>query len=628
MASRSTQIGLHACRDAEDEAQRCAAQALAQLAQGSFPVALVSSDRLLTRRVRALLDEAGVAVRDENGWKLSTSGAAASVMALLMACAWNASSDHVLNWLKLCAPDFVARRGALEAALRREQIRDWRSAIQASTLRSHAALLAAIQAVEDVRTGSKGRHTLAQWLGWLRSALTACGIWPTLETDAAGTQLLATLALLPDAGTANMLSASLWSLQRLDLSEFTRWVNESLEATSFKPAYPQREQAVILPMSQMLGRPFAAVLLAGCDEVRLLAAPEPPGIWTATQRAALGLPSRETLQENQEAAWRSALATPMGDVFWRTSDDSGEALLPSPLVQMLQASAEQAVAAQDPRTLRALAHRTTRMPQPTGAELPVTYLTQGAYDDLRQCPYRFFALRQLGLKSVDELESEVDKRDFGVWLHAVLQQFHASLAAMPSASRAQRNDLMEAAALLTTQNLGLDDGEFLPFSSSWPAVREAYLDWLQGHETAESAVFASGETDCEQSIGPLHIRGRVDRIDHLAGGVVMVLDYKTESNEKTKARISDPLEDTQMAFYAALLPQDTLRGAYVNIAEKKVATLEQVDLVEARDALIEGMVSDMQRIADGAHLPALGQGKACDYCDARGLCRKDFWERA
>ena len=33
----------------------------------------------------------------------------------------------------------------------------------------------------------------------------------------------------------------------------------------------------------------------------------------------------------------------------------------------------------------------------------------------------------------------------------------------------------------------------------------------------------------------------------------------------------------------------------------------------------------MARIARGAALPALGEGKACDYCAARGLCRKDFW---
>jgi ATP-dependent helicase/nuclease subunit B len=47
--------------------------------------------------------------------------------------------------------------------------------------------------------------------------------------------------------------------------------------------------------------------------------------------------------------------------------------------------------------------------------------------------------------------------------------------------------------------------------------------------------------------------------------------------------------------------------------------------VEARDALIEGIVHDMARIGQGAPLPALGDGATCDFCQARGLCRKDFW---
>ncbi len=56
--------------------------------------------------------------------------------------------------------------------------------------------------------------------------------------------------------------------------------------------------------------------------------------------------------------------------------------------------------------------------------LPLATLSATAYDDLRHCPYRFFALRQLGLRSRDELDAELGKRDFGTWLHAVLGTFH------------------------------------------------------------------------------------------------------------------------------------------------------------------------------------------------------------
>ena len=56
--------------------------------------------------------------------------------------------------------------------------------------------------------------------------------------------------------------------------------------------------------------------------------------------------------------------------------------------------------------------------------------------------------------------------------------------------------------------------------------------------------------------------------------------------------------------------------------------MEHPDLDHSRDALVAGIQHDLERIADGATLAALGEGFACDYCAARGLCRKDFWEVA
>ena len=88
----------------------------------------------------------------------------------------------------------------------------------------------------------------------------------------------------------------------------------------------------------------------------------------------------------------------------------------------------------------------------------------------------------------------------------------------------------------------------------------------------------------------------------------------------------DGKEDTQLAFYAALMADDTLTAAYVNLGEKEpTRTYEQPDIVSLRDELIDSILVDMARIARGIAMPALGEGKACDYCAARGLCRKDFW---
>jgi ATP-dependent helicase/nuclease subunit B len=256
-------------------------------------------------------------------------------------------------------------------------------------------------------------------------------------------------------------------------------------------------------------------------------------------------------------------------------------------------------------------------------------LTGSAYEDLRRCPYRFFALRQLKLQEADELESELGKRDFGNWLHLLLNTFQNALKnasnAPPDQQIHAREAMINIAADEATKTLGLSAEEFLPFAAIWPRVRDGYLDWLATHE-ASGASYVEGEVWKRMSLGNIELVGKIDRIDHLPDGSRLVMDYKTEPASTTKDRIKEAGEDTQLAFYAALLDDDTLAAAYVNLGEKDITkTYPQPEIVDLRDDLMGGILSDMGRIAEGAPLPALGEGKACEFCAARGLCRKDFW---
>ncbi len=613
---------LHRARDAQDEAQRAAACVLQHVQAGRTPVALAVTDRALTRRVRAMLARQDVQIRDETGWKLSTSRAGAHVMLALRACAWNAASDAVLDWLKHSPVYDPGAVRQLEAALRRQPQRAWRNVPSALVTRDQPELDALLVQVEAHRERLARGRVLGQWLVALRDLLQASGQWALLQDDVAGDAVLAALRLA-QAGTT-LPDDALWSRRRFSLAEFTRWVDEVLEAASFRPEYPLQEQVVILPLAQMLGRSFAAVVLPGCDEVRLPPSPEPPGLWTAVQRAALGLPPRTVLEDALRAAWRHALSGPAVDVLWRTSDDGGEPLLPSPLVQqvILQAGDRQGA---DPRVGRVLSPVTVLRPAPSAPQLTTLRVSASAYQDLRDCPYRYFALRQLGLKEAEELEGELDKRDFGLWLHAVLKSFHERLRDAAATGPGARRALLDAAADEVTQALRLAEDEFLPFRAAWPRVRDGYLEWLAQHESG-GLHYAEGERDASQGLGDLVLVGRLDRVDRSVGGEAIVIDYKTESQGVTRGRISEPFEDTQLAFYAALLPDDTLRAAYVNVGEREgTRTFEQVDVVPVRDALLQGMADDLGRIARGAALPALGDGSVCDFCAARGLCRRDFW---
>ena len=609
-------IALHTCADAEDEAERAAACVLRQIEVGRVPVALIAGDRLLTRRINALLIERGAQLRDETGWKLSTTHAAAQLMAALHACAPRASTDEVLDWLKL-APAFDARQQrALERSLRRDAVRGWP---QAALLTGDQPLT---QHIESLRAPMIAARSLVDWLPALRTLLQRCGLWPLLAADVAGNAVIDALGLSDEA----LADWRDWpaAQRRMGLAEFTRWVGEALEAASFRPPHPAAAQVVVLPLTQLLGRPFAALVLPGADEQRLPAAPEPPGPWSAAQRQALHLPTREDLRDAQAAAWALALRVPQVDVLWRHTDDSGEPLLPSPLVQSLQLQELAALGAEG-REARFVQIRPTERPQPRGDALPTQPLSASGYEMLRACPYRFFALRQLGLAEEGELDVDIDKRDWGNWLHDTLRGFHEALRVAPDADRLT---LIDAAAEAATEALGpgLEPGEFMPFAVAWPTLRDAYLQWLAKHE-AGGAQFKLAEESIDTQRGPLRLKGQIDRIDEVTDGATLLIDYKTEPLARTRDRIKAGNEDTQLPFYALLSGADAPRAAYLNLAEREVPSLHELpELPMLAAQLYEGMAHDLARIAAGEPLPALGEGSVCGWCDARGLCRKDFWK--
>ncbi|WP_168708499.1 PD-(D/E)XK nuclease family protein [Hydrogenophaga sp. PAMC20947] len=637
-------MALHACESAEDEAQRSAACVIRHVNAGRVPVALLAHDRLLTRRIRALLDSAGVAVRDETGWKLSTTHAAAQLMALLRAAGPRASVDEVLNAMKLSPLWGPAHAQVLETLARRHGVSRWSSAL------GHPALSPEVpEPWQRLLLSLQKPRTLPDWLLCLAQALRDGGWWDAWAEDAAGTQLVSSLHLRPGAA-ARLSGSGTWDASAAEsggaqpsrswtLGAFSAWVSDVLEGGSFMPASLGDEPVVILPMAHQLGRTFAATVSPGCDERSLSTHPDPPGPWTETQRKQLGLPSRGALALATAQAWQAASLQPHLDVLWRVAD-RGESVQPNAWVLAArQAGAPEGL---DPRVPLEVCAAPYERPAPQAPGLLPDRLSASAYQDLRDCPYRFFALRQLRLSDAEELEGEPDQRDMGNWLHAVLRSFHEARRDQRPGRQVDRQAL-DQSAQATSEAQGLQsvsgDAGFLPFEAVWPSLREGYLDWLEAYEAIPGRAgpsFEAAEVERTASVGRWRLLGNLDRIDHQPspeGRLSLVIDYKTESRERTLDRVKDPLEDTQLAFYAALLPEDNLRAAYLSITDKRGGTarnaatllIEQPDILLAREALMSGLEADLERMAEGHAMPALGEGRVCEYCAARGLCRRDDW---
>jgi ATP-dependent helicase/nuclease subunit B len=614
---------------------------LAHVQRGEVPVALIAQDRVLVRRVRALLERQRVALLDETGWKLSTTRAAAQVMSLLLAARADAGSDALLDWLKTGTAWMRTDESALaelEATCRRHQIARV-SALATAKLGPAAARLWAVASEILTTLASARRQALGAWLGALAQALDRCGAMAALQGDDAGRQLLAALRLTQGTQLGGAW-APLANQVAMSFDAFRDWVDAVLEQASFMPPAPADAgaQVVITPLARAMLRPFAAVVLPGADDRRLGAAPAPDALLGDTLAGELGLPTLAQRRHAEALAFVQLLNAPRLTLMRRRIDGS-DPLADSPLVErlslVLAARGAEIEVWRDPRVDVPIVPTPIRLSAPSAASLLPQRLSASACEALRACPYRFFALNMLRLREDDELEREIEKRDYGTWLHEVLHDFHATRGE-PDEAEAEVARLGQVAEARRAKK-GLAEDDFLPFAASFASFAPRYIAWLHRRDR-EGARWQSGELDIVRApaeFDGIELFGRIDRIDdvHVADkAAIQLIDYKTGGVQGLRDKVKEPLEDTQLAFYAALMRAQTalpLTASYLAVdGTRAIDEVPHPDVEDSAVALVDGLADDLQRLRAGAGLPALGEGATCDYCAARGVCRRDHWTDA
>lgn len=605
----------------EDEAQAAALEVLRHLDAGTVPVALVAEDRLVVRRIRALLERSGVTLADETGWALSTTRAAGRLVAVLRAAVPGAGRDALLDALKAEAPD-DERVQRLEAAWRREQAPD---------AQALAASHAARQRIGALAQPPRER-SLGDWLHDLGRATPA--LLASLAADAAGRSVLAALGL--DTSPRDPAWLAQCAAARMDLDGFTGWLSSTLEDASYVPLADAAPQLVITPLSRIALRPFAAVVFPGCDEAHLGAVAPRPGLLPEAALRPLGLPDATARRQRERQAFAQLLRLPQVTLLRRTQDGA-EPLARSALVDLaLHARRRLGHRVPEERDVelptRHVARAPVLRPAPVMAAALRDKLSVSKIEALRECPYRFFAKVALGLGEPVELDLDPEKREQGRWLHAVLHAFHESRRGAPARERVADRERLREIAVRVLAEQAIDADAMLPFSAAFDRFAAQYVDWLHGRE-AEGWTYAAGEvarTIAPPELGGLRLEGRLDRIDRHRDGGVAVIDYKTGNADALRRKVREPLEDTQLACYAALLTEEPHepppQAVYLMLDDRKPPLeIAHEDPAHSASLLIEGLASDLAALRAGAPAPALGEEPTCGHCEMRGLCRRDQW---
>ncbi len=610
----------------ENEAQAAAQTIIDWIGQGLQRIALIPQDRVVARRLRALLERAGIVVTDETGWKLSTTRAATALHAWIELVASRGDPERLLDFLKspfILHPALAdaAQRNALEAALVGAGVgAGWDALTHALAAQPQARAL--VEAIAREATRYAGRKPVADWVDATRAAFDALGSADAIAQDKAGAQVL------------EMLSRLAYECERLEhpfsLSEWRVLLDMQMEQTVFVAPRDDR-RVVVVPLNGSILRAFDAAIVVGADAEHLPSRPAEVLFFANAVRRELGLDTRESRQRQQLREFASLLLTcPRVVVSWQAMRD-GESVAPSPWLQRLELALETAGLSGLPRHVPRFATAlleplTTSMPAPAAPALLPSSLSAGGYNSLVACPYQFFASRMLRLRAADELTELPEKRDYGVWLHELLKRYHEALAHTP-VPRADRGALM---ASITDEVFGpvlLRNPAALGFLSRWLARRDAYIEWANSLED-QGWSFAFGEQAMARTLawgsGSLQLIGKVDRVDRNADGEAIVLDYKTSKRSKLQDKLRRR-EDHQLPFYALLLDPAPVRAAYVAIDEEAPSAIEADGLDAWCEALRDQLSETMTAISAGAPLPASGNAGSCAWCDMRGVCRKGAW---
>jgi ATP-dependent helicase/nuclease subunit B len=658
-----------------------------QLINGKTNIALVAQDRLVARRARALLARLGpsLKIQDETGWKLSTTRAAAALnswLELLRAPPEGPSADDLLEFLQnpfldlaQCLHSGGTRDkeslnglvAQLEDILIASQAKSgWETfhmAIEGSVAHGSAApnplLLELLQAV---------RGRLNRWCGikincalayqYLMDDLALMGMTQGLATDSAGKQLLELLETFDfDVEHQQIV---------IRLNEWLSLLKTVIEESSYQEKGVSAAATLsILPLSSTRFREFESVVVVGCDEQQLPAFSEPPLFFSDALNRLLGGSSIEA-QFIQQARDLSQLliSFPNVDLLWQSKSKGGEPLRPTAWIQRLQIDlpnwqACNASALFSTRSGTALPSTMAVAKFDSDLPMPLS-MSPSAYKALRDCPYRYYVRSLLGLRKLKGFEEGFDASLAGQTLHKILRNFYHAIKSEAQKSASPNTTDPELRGVWMQDQLTLisehvfkrlinGDARVLGVLRDWQKQIPSFIQWqldreAQGWQFYDAEVkvgFDLPFTDVDGNERHIRIEGYADRFDVSTNDpkAASVIDYKNQSLTKVKWRSESVLDDPQLLIYTrASNESKKIPGRTVNAAEwvvlkadvkkdgdgteRSVAIAEMPVLMQE---FSEQMTDDVQSLWSGKALKAFAPDSICQYCEARGICRKGMW---
>ncbi len=552
---------------------------------------------------------------------------------------------HAAEWLQRAALDARLRENGRPALTRRELL--YQAQRQAANGPTHcpdlARRLLALQGLLDELPDQASPH---DWAGHLLTLFDTLG-WPGDESlDSTEYQQAERLRrAVSEFSTLTRVH------YRLRLAETVRRFTRLCEDTEFQPRTP-RAPVQVLGVLEAAVLDFDGLWVLGMDDLSWPPSPSPNPLLPFGLQREKDMPhasAERELQFARQLLGRLMAAAPEVLVSHPLREDERE-LRPSPLLAGLPTGEPEALGIGLLNPLyRACSEGQAGDPLPAADRIPLAQVPTGGaglLTDQAACPFRAMAHHRLRARALPEPSHAPDPRLIGDMVHQLLERIWQHLQDSRTLHGTPPADLERLVDHLADQTLrdlarrhpDLYGEAFIELEKD--RLVDLALAWL-AYEAGRAQPFRV--LACEQQLDtelvglPLHVK--IDRIDELADGSRVIIDYKTGSRVSAASWTGERPGEPQVPLYC--ISHDRVAAAILAQVHRKTRRMHglarQEDIapgvrvhtpseeIPDWDALLSHWRTQLEHLAaeilDGLAKVAPKDRNACDYCDLAPLCR-------
>jgi ATP-dependent helicase/nuclease subunit B len=251
--------------------------------------------------------------------------------------------------------------------------------------------------------------------------------------------------------------------------------------------------------------------------------------------------------------------------------------------------------------------------------------------DQAACPFRAFAKWRLGTEELEEPEAGLDARDRGTLVHALMREIWTRLRGS-AALKENLAPIITQAAAVAVKEMGLE-GRYAELERE--RLAKLAREWLEVESRREPFEVVSTEEKRAIQVAGLQFESRIDRMDKMADGGHVLIDYKTSKILNTRQWEGPRPDDPQLPLYAVAAPEQLAAVTFAKMVpgdmrfighSRAERVLPKVKAHDNWPQLLAAWKKDAEALgaafaAGDAHVDPKNDLKTCRRCDLQTLCR-------